>query len=383
MRRYVYQAATLSVFMLTAACKKPATETGPAPGSAPTSPTTPAVVAQGEPSSQPVWNGPASQATISSTALPLPGVTGSTNFDDFQFDAASGKLLIPAGQSGKLEIVDPATRAVTTTISGFSTDPAPNGRHGGTTSASAGAGYWFASDRSTHTVNIVDPKKGAIVATAKLAGGPDYVRYVAPTGEVWVTEPHDGGLIEVFKLTTGDPPSLTSTGTFPVPDAPESLVIDATRGRAYTNDEPKQKTEAIDLKTHAIVATWPNACKGEASGMVLDEARGLIVIGCGEGAAAVLDIAHDGAQRGYFRIVTHTDIIGYDPTLGHVYLPGAQSATMAILGLSSAGDLSLLGIASAAQGSKCVVMDDRHTAWICDPAHGQLLYVPDTFAATK
>jgi hypothetical protein len=222
-----------------------------------------------------------------------------------------------------------------------------------------------------------------VVATAKLSGGPDYVRYVAPTSEVWVTEPHDGGVVEIFKLEPGATPTLTRTGSFAVPDAPESLAVDVTRGRVYTNDEPKQKTEAYDIKTHALVATWANACTGEASGLVLDEARGFAVVGCGEGAASVIDVAHDGKKLGYVQVVTKTDIIAFDTSTSHVYVPGAESGTMAILGLSPAGELSVLGLAAAAHGSKCVVVDDRHTAYVCDPEHGQLLVVNDPFPATR
>ncbi len=359
------------------ACNRSPASTSP-PSAASAAP----VPSAAAPSSTAASTSPSTAPTIASTPLPLPGSPTPTNFDDFQFDSASGKILIPSGQAGNLDVVDPATHAVTA-IGGFSTQPAPNGHHGGITSASAGAGLWFTTDRSTRTLNVVDRARGKVVATAKLSGGPDYVRYVAPTSEVWVTEPHDGGNVEIFKLQPGATPTLTRTGSFAVPDAPESLVIDATRGRVYTNDEPKQKTEAYDIKTHALVATWANACTGEASGLVLDEARGFAVIGCGEGAASVIDVAHDGKKLGYMKAVSKTDNIAFDASLSHVYVPGAESGTMAILGLSPAGDLSVLGLARAAHGSKCVVVDDRHTAYVCDPEHGQLLVVNDPFPATK
>ena len=38
-------------------------------------------------------------------------------------------------------------------------------------------------------------------------------------------------------------------------------------------------------------------------------------------------------------------MIDYNPTLAHLYLPGATSATMAIVGVSATGALSLLGTA--------------------------------------
>lgn len=52
-------------------------------------------------------------------------------------------------------------------------------------------------------------------------------------------------------------------------------------------------TVAIDLKTHKVVAKWPNGCGG-SRGIALDEARGLLFVGCDEGKAVTLDVAHAG-----------------------------------------------------------------------------------------
>ena len=43
------------------------------------------------------------------------------------------------------------------------------------------------------------------MAGAPLAGSPDYVRFVAATNEVWVTEPDKDG-IEIFALSNAKPP---------------------------------------------------------------------------------------------------------------------------------------------------------------------------------
>src|SRR5258706_12767372 len=97
---------------------------------------------------------------------------------------------------------------------GFSTDSDKfGGGHGeGTTSADSGGGLVFASDRSRTEVEIVDPKTMKIVASAKLAGGPDYVRWVEPAKEVWVTEPRKKQ-IEFFALDKG---KLVRKGAFDI-----------------------------------------------------------------------------------------------------------------------------------------------------------------------
>jgi len=52
---------------------------------------------------------------------------------------------------------------------------------------------------------------------------------------------------------------------------------------------------------------------------------------------------------------------------------------MAILGVSKGSKLSLLGTVKTARAAHCVVADDRHQAWVCDPGHGRLLLVDDNF----
>ena len=73
-----------------------------------------------------------------------------------------------------------------------------------------------------------------IVASAPLGSSPDYVRYVALTNEVWVTQPGKDQ-IEIFSLTSSAKPALTHSAYISVPGKPESLVIDGGRSRAYTH----------------------------------------------------------------------------------------------------------------------------------------------------
>ena len=58
-------------------------------------------------------------------------------------------------------------------------------------------GLLFVVDRTALRLDVLDPASGKIVAGAALSSGPDYVRYVEKTGEIWVTEP-DEDRIEIF-----------------------------------------------------------------------------------------------------------------------------------------------------------------------------------------
>jgi DNA-binding beta-propeller fold protein YncE len=307
--------------------------------------------------------------------IDLPGGPGGIGFDDLRFAPSLNALLVPAGRTGALDLVDPRTGAVTA-ISGFSKTEKFRGGHGeGTTSADEGRGYLFATDRDSKEVAVVDPRSRRIVSRAKLSASPDYVRFVAPTGEVWVTEP-DAERIEVFRLEERNPLQPVATGKIEVKGGPESLVIDGKRGRAYSHLWGG-RTMAIDLKSKAIVATWSNGCKG-SRGIALDEERGFPYVGCAEGKAVMLNAA-DGRQLSSATAGAGVDIIDYSPKAGRLYFPGGKSATMATFAVSAGGELSLLGTVPTAAGAHCVAADLSGNAYVCDPKEGRLLVFRDLY----
>jgi len=336
-----------------------------------------AVTAGAATRSQPAPGGAAGTIVI---PIPLPGGEGGIGFDDLTFAPDLKRLLVPAGRSGNLDLIDPATRQITPIV-GFSAQGKGTAGHGdGTTSADAGRGMIFAIDRTALKLVVLDAAAKTVVAKVDLAGDPDYVRWVAPVGELWVTQP-DKDRIEIFTLPASGPAVPVHKEFLAVPGGPESLVVDAAHGRAYTHLW-KSTTLAIDLKSRAIVARWPNGCKG-SRGIALDAGRGFLFAGCAEGKAVVLDLSHNGAVLSSLSAGSGVDIIAYDPGLAHLYLPGGKSETMAILGVSKVGKLSLLSTVKTARGAHCVAADDRHQAWVCDPDHGRLLLVNDTNPAAR
>jgi hypothetical protein len=319
-----------------------------------------------------------STAVLKALPVNLPGGEGGIGFDDLGFAPALGKLLVPAGRTGNLDLIDPVSRQIVP-IGGFSSQRGFEKGHGeGTTSADFGRGLIFATDRTAKKLLVLDPAGGTVLAKADLAGSPDYVRWVAPTGEIWVTQP-DRDRIEIFSLPGSGPPVPVHKGFVATPGGPESLVIDAAHNRAYTHLW-KATTLAIDVKTRVIAARWPNRC-ADSRGIALDAQRGRLFAGCAEGKAVVLDLLHDGAILDTLSAGAGVDIIDYNPGLGHLYLPGAKSETIAILGVSKAGKLSLLATVKTAPAAHCIVADDHHQAWVCDPGHGRLLLVDDTLPA--
>ncbi len=318
-----------------------------------------------------------SPSAPTASAIALPDGAEGIGFDDMGFAHDLRKVIVPAGRTGNLVLIDPDTRAITA-ISGFAKSAGGAGHGDGTTSADEGTGLLFASDRSMQRLDVVDPSTAMIVADAPLAGGPDYVRYVGTTHEVWVTEP-SSKQIEVFALPSPGAPRPTSVGFIKFDDGPESLVIDGTRKRAYTH-QWGSKSHSVDLSSRKIVATWDNGCSG-SRGIALDEKKGFLFVGCEEGKAVVLDVEHDGRVLSSLSPgVSGVDIIAYSASLGHLYLPGQSSGTLAILAVSASGALSTVAVAQAATGAHCATADDRGNVWVCDPERGQVLVYHDAFA---
>jgi len=308
------------------------------------------------------------------TALPLPGGEGGIGFDDLRFSPELGKLLVPAGRSGRLDLVDPKTRAIEE-ISGFSSSrEGPRGHSQGTTSADFGDGLIFASDRSAQSLVVIDPATRRIDARIKLGGAPDYVRWVAPIREVWVSEP-GSKRIETFRLAEKSPPRLVSAGDIQVADGPESLEIDPPRNRVYSNTW-HDKTIAIDLGSRAIAAQWSNGCEG-ARGLAVDTARGFAFVGCTEGKAVVLDASHDGKVLGTAKAGKGVDIIAFSAKLSHLYVPGGDAANLTVLEVSDAGGLKAVGTIAAAADAHCAAADADGNVYVCDPGKGRLLVLAD------
>ena len=320
----------------------------------------------------------AASFSMAQTAIEIPGGSAGIGFDDLRFSPASGKVLVPAGRTGALVLVDPATRELTA-IGGFSAKAEFSGGHDdGVTSADEAQGWIFATDRTSGMLDIVDPRSRKIVSSVKLGGPPDYVRFVPTTEELWVTQP-DKERIEIFRLSAASPPAATHEAFLSVPGGPESLVVDGKRGRAYTHLW-KGKTVAIDVKARAVTGTWTNGCTG-SRGIALDESGRFLFVGCAEGKAVVLNAAGGNAVSS-LTSGDGVDIIDYDAKLSHLYLPGGRSATIAVLGVSGEGKLSILGTLPTAAGAHCVASANG-SVFVCDPKKGRLIVFRDTYPASR
>lgn len=306
--------------------------------------------------------------------IKIPGGEHGLGFDDIGYAAPLNRVTIPAGATGNLVLIDPETDALTT-IPGVAAPPA-NGkqRREGTSSAMYAEGYLFASDHDPEEVVAIDPRTHAILGRTQLESGADYVRYVARTHEIWVTEPGKQQ-IQVFKLSVSPKPELTPETVISIKGGPESLEVDNARNRAYSNLW-KSKTVEMELTTHKILAEWPDTCKG-SHGIAIDEEHDHVFVACGEGKVVTLAPAEHGKVIASAPAGAGIDIITYSPKLHHLYVPGARAATLTIFDVAASGALKPLSVYKTAERAHCVTDDNNGHVFVCDPKAGTILKIDD------
>lgn len=296
---------------------------------------------------------------------------GGIGFDDLGFSPALRKILVPAGGTGRIDLIDPDTLAVTPLMVGAAR--AYQGGHGeGITSVDSDGARLFAIDRTSRRVLVVSPATGRVLGAAGLSGHPDYVRWVGPTHELWVSEP-DEQRIEIFALRGNEAPA--AAGALRIEGGPESLIIDEAGGRAFTHLW-EGVTLAVDVRRRSILARWPNDCRG-SRGIAFDERAGIVFAACAEGKLVALDANHQGRRLGSVDTGKGVDVIGYAPQRRRMYVPAAGSADLTVVDVSPEGHLARRSVFPAAKGGHCATADDRGHAWVCDPTGGQLLIFSD------
>jgi YVTN family beta-propeller protein len=130
------------------------------------------------------------------TPIPLPGASGVVSLDYFAHDRSTGKLWVPASNTGNVDVIDEKSDAVSQ-VTGFKTGEVElRGRKVplGPTAVSVGDGVVYIGNRGDSSVCVIDAqtlKREECLQVAPPSAGPasapDAVVYVAATKELWVT----------------------------------------------------------------------------------------------------------------------------------------------------------------------------------------------------
>ncbi|TMP91348.1 MAG: hypothetical protein E6L08_11365 [Verrucomicrobia bacterium] len=317
--------------------------------------------------------------------ISLPGATGAVALDYFAYDPATGKLWVPASNTGSVDVIDEKTDAVSQ-VSGFKTGEIE--RRGrkitvGPTAASIGDGVVYIGDRGDATLCVIDAKTLArgecVQLVSSSADGkitPDGVVYVAATRELWITtRPISAGDAAAAKslqiFDASDPSHLKWKTKIPLDGLAEGYAVDNGRGLFYTNVEDTGATVAIDVRTHKVVAKW-NVGSADLGGLGLDTARRFLFVACGDHIVSV-DAAHDGKVIDSLPTGAGLDNIDYSLDRKILYAAAGQAATLTIAEVGDGGKFHLKATVPTVKGARCVVAGKGETAYVIDPAEGRIL----------
>jgi DNA-binding beta-propeller fold protein YncE len=293
-------------------------------------------------------NAPASNYELK--PISLPGATGAVALDYFAYDPATGKLWVPASNTGSVDVIDQKTDAVSQ-VSGFKTGEIE--RRGrkvtlGPTAASIGDGVVYIGNRGDATLCVIDAKTLACGECVPLSTDysitPDGVLYVAATKEVWITtRPVSSSNVEAAKalqvFDASDPRHLKRKTKTPLDGLGEGYAADNGRGLFYTNVEDTGTTVAVDVRTKKIVSKW-NPDSADVGGLALDSARGFLFVACGDHVVN-LDAGHDGKIIDSLLTGAGLDNIDYSADRKIIYAAAGQAATLTIAEVGDDGKFHL------------------------------------------
>jgi hypothetical protein len=304
-------------------------------------------------------------ANYSVGTIPLPdNNTGDVSMDYIAYDHGTNSVWVPGGNTGAVDVLDVATGKVRQ-IANLPTKEV-QGRNGkrtlGPTAASIGEGQVYVGNRGDSSICSYNPTSLERGACAHLDITPDAVVYVAPAKEVWVTTPGDKSIRILDAKTMEQKEKLTYEGN------PEGFAVDAMHGRFYTNLEDKDRSLAIDLKTHKTIANWNPSCGPEGPhGLGVDSKAGLLFVACST-LVEVLDAGHDGAVLSKLDTGDGVDDIFYSAATHTLYVGAAKASKLTIAHADDKGHLSVVAQVPTREGARNGVLDKNGNLYLAHSA---------------
>ena len=309
----------------------------------------------------------AAVATLTATSISLPD-PAPVSIDYFAWDAQHHKLWVPAGNTGKVDVIE-GDKVVAIKDQPTAPSPRPGRPNVGPSSVGIGNGVAYVGNRADKSVCAFDTEKLSKGRCATVSSKPDGVTWVGATHEVWVTTPDE-------KTLTIINPDSGALSAIKLDGEPESFAVDDARGRFYTNLEDKDQTVAIDSKTRKVVAAWPTTCGGDGPrGLALDSADQLLFIACASNGAVVYDLAHSKVTG---RVATGggVDLIDYAAKRRLLYVASGKDATLTLAHIDEHGVATVVSTAKTADRVRAVVADpDTGTAYAADSLGGKIWVV--------
>jgi len=313
-------------------------------------------------------------STLLATTISLPGGPP-VGMDYLTYDRDTNRVWVPAGNTGKVDVIDLATLKVTA-IGDFATAPPrrPGRPRMGPSSATVGEGVVWIGNRGNNQLSGYDAKTLAARGVIQLPAMPDGLAYSKTTHELWATTPGD----KTITITSVDGRIPAPLTTIKLDGAPEGYAVDDARALFYTNFEDKDRTLVIDIKTRKVVSNWPAGCGVEGPrGLALDATRRWLFVACTNGLET-LDLEHGGKVLGRIATGAGVDNPAYDPARRLLFIASGADGEMVMAHVDDGGVPRKIASVPTAKGARNPVLDARGNVYVEDSSGGRLLVVEPT-----
>jgi len=252
-------------------------------------------------------SGPAREPLTLIRAIELPRVEG--RIDHLAFDAARQTLFVAALGNNTVEVLDTASGAHVTSLTGFRE---PQG-------IAVAADFNLVAvangqGEGAQFIAAADYKRGAAVA---IGDDSDNVRYDAAAKTIYVG--YGGG-----SLAAIDPASGRVTGRVAVGGHPESFQLESSGPRVFVNVPSARRITVVDRVTMKPAGAWPVTTADANYPMALDEPGHRLFVGCRGPAKLLVYDTQSGKEIGSVAIVGDTDDLFFDAARKRVYVIGGE-----------------------------------------------------------
>jgi DNA-binding beta-propeller fold protein YncE len=314
----------------------------------------------------------AGPARLTFKGVALPGAAAPASLDYIAYERAHARVWVPVGDTGSVDVYDPAGGTFTR-VDGFKKAERENNgkkRMMGPSSVAIGDGVAYVGDRASSEVCAIDAGALKLGKCLTLASSPDGVAYVASAKEVWVTTPRDSTLTV---LDASKPDELKLKTTVKLQGRPEGYAVDEEHGMFLTNLEDKDRTVVVDVKTHTPKATWTPDCGADGPrGIAADLDRGFVYVACTD-HVVVLDGAHDGTSLGKIDVGAGIDNIDWLEPQRLLYVSAGKAARLVVLRVDATGKATVAAEGESTEGARNGVADASGNAYLADPRGARLL----------
>jgi len=273
---------------------------------------------------------------------------GGEYFDYLTFDAGSRRVYVSHGT--EVKVLNADSGDVVGTISGLKRC------HGIVVVPELGRG--FITDGDLAQVIIFDLKTLKTIGQVKADKDADFILYDPPSKHLFVFngEPHSIMVI--------DPAKGALIATIPVGGVPEQAVSDG-NGMIYDNIETTNEVIAIDSRTLKIKNHWAVAPAGQPVSIAMDrQHRRLFISGRGPAALVVMDADSGKIIGDSFPIGNRVDANIFDPALGLVAV-STFDGTIHIIHEESPDKFSMTETVKTELGAKTMALDPKtHSLYV-------------------